>query len=75
MKKILIWLIKIYQITPLHCHSHCRFIPTCSEYAKISIERFGIIKGIGLSIKRIFRCHPFGKYGYDPVPRRNINEN
>lgn len=68
MKVLLIKLINIYQMTPLHSHLHCRFIPTCSEYMKISIERFGIFKGIFLGIKRILRCHPGGKSGIDMVP-------
>ena len=68
MKYILIKLIKLYQRTPLHAHSYCRFIPTCSEYAIIALERFGFIKGSILSIKRIIRCHPKGKYGIDLVP-------
>jgi len=46
----------------------CRFSPTCSEYAKGAIEKHGIIKGTGLSLKRLSRCHPFGQAGYDPVP-------
>lgn len=65
MKKISIFLINLYQITPLHCHNHCRFIPTCSEYTKIKIKKYGFIKGLYLGIKRILRCHPFGKSGYD----------
>ena len=65
MKKFFIFLINLYQITPLHCHTSCRFIPTCSEYMKIKIENDGVIKGIYLGIKRILRCHPFGKSGYD----------
>ena len=65
MKKISIFLINLYQITPLHCHSMCRFIPTCSEYTKIKIEKYGFIKGLYLGIKRILKCHPFGKSGYD----------
>lgn len=68
MKNILIKLINLYQITPLHCHTMCRFTPTCSQYMKVSIERYGVLKGIKLGTKRILRCHPFGKYGYDPVP-------
>lgn len=65
MSRLLINLIKLYQKTPLHSHSSCRFIPTCSEYAITSLERFGFIKGIYLSIKRILRCNPFGKNGID----------
>ncbi|MEG2457806.1 MAG: membrane protein insertion efficiency factor YidD [Bacilli bacterium] len=70
MKKAIIKLIRLYQNTPLHCHNNCRFYPTCSEYTIISIERFGLIKGIYLGIKRIIRCNPFGKYGLDPVPTK-----
>jgi len=65
MKKISIFLINLYQSTPLHCHSMCRFIPTCSEYTKIKIQEHGFIKGWYLGIKRILKCHPFGKSGYD----------
>ena len=65
MKKISIFLINLYQNTPLHCHSRCRFIPTCSEYMKIKINEYGFIKGTYLGIKRILRCNPFGKSGID----------
>lgn len=58
----------MYQRTPLHCHSNCRFIPTCSNYACTAIERFGVFKGTILAIKRILKCHPFGKSGIDLVP-------
>ena len=68
MKKIIIKMIDLYQATPLHTHSMCRFIPTCSEYTKIAVERYGSFKGSFLGVKRILRCHPFGKFGYDPVP-------
>ncbi len=68
VKKILIKLIELYQKFPGHIHSMCRFTPTCSEYMKEAICEYGSIKGVWLGIKRIFRCNPFGGYGYDPVP-------
>ena len=68
MKKLLISLIHLYQKMPLSSHSQCRFNPTCSNYAIESIDKYGVVKGIFLSIKRILRCNPFGRYGYDPVP-------
>lgn len=67
MKKIILKLINLYQITPLSSHKMCRFTPTCSEYAKQAISKYGVLKGLFLSIKRILKCHPFGKYGYDPL--------
>lgn len=68
MKKILIKLIKLYQKIPGPWHSACRFHPTCSNYAIEALELHGVIKGIWLTVKRIFRCNPFVKGGYDPVP-------
>ncbi len=67
MKKLLIKIIRFYQTLPIHTHNLCRFKPTCSEYMIESIEYYGVIKGLYLGIKRILKCHPFGKYGYDPV--------
>lgn len=67
MKKICIKLIELYQCTPIGTHKHCRFIPTCSEYTKQAIEMYGASKGIWLGTKRILKCRPFGKYGYDPL--------
>ena len=66
MTKLLIKLIEIYQITPLLSHQMCRFTPTGSEYMKECLNIYGL-KGIFKGIKRILRCHPFGKIGYDPV--------
>lgn len=70
MKKIFIQFIRIYQRIPGRFHDMCKYQPTCSNYAIIAIERFGCIKGGYLSIKRIIRCAPWGKGGYDPVPER-----
>ena len=70
MKKLLICLINLYQITPVHSHLCCRFIPTCSEYMKECILRFGVFKGVYLGLKRIIRCHPGGKSGIDMVPSK-----
>ena len=64
----LLKLIYIYQITPLSSHSKCRYYPTCSNYAKEAIETYGSFKGLFLTIKRILKCNPFSKGGYDPVP-------
>jgi len=45
----------------------CRFLPTCSDYAKEAVEKYGAVKGGILCLKRFLSCHPFGKSGYDPV--------
>ena len=68
LKKVLIFLIKIYQKIPGEFHNKCRHIPTCSNYALEAINIHGSIKGTLLSIKRIIKCNPWGTYGYDPVP-------
>ena len=67
-KKILLFLIKIYQkaISPM-LGRRCRFYPTCSEYSRQAITKYGAIKGTFLSVKRILKCHPFHKGGYDPL--------
>lgn len=68
MKKGLVFLIKLYQKIPGPWHNQCRHIPTCSNYAITAIERYGVIKGSYLSIKRILRCNPLGTTGIDLVP-------
>ncbi len=70
MKNIMIKMIELYQATPLHTHSYCRFRPTCSEYTKEAIREYGSLKGGWMGFKRLLRCRPFGKYGYDPVPEK-----
>jgi len=73
MKKVVIFpfliIIKFYQnfISPL-LPSSCRYTPTCSEYAKQSLVKHGLIKGSFISVKRIIKCNPWGGNGYDPVP-------
>ncbi|MEK7585666.1 MAG: membrane protein insertion efficiency factor YidD [Patescibacteria group bacterium] len=67
MTKIIIWLVNTYQKTPLRSHSSCVFLPTCSEYTKDAVLKYGTIKGIYLGFIRICRCHPFQKNHYDPL--------
>ena len=59
---------------PFTSHSYCRFQPTCSEYAKEAISEYGAIHGSYLAVKRMFRCHPWGSFGYDPVPLRELKK-
>jgi uncharacterized protein len=72
MKRILLFLISFYQkhISPglvvLFGHS-CRFTPTCSVYSYQAIEKYGVFKGGFMGLKRILKCNPFNKGGYDPV--------
>jgi len=69
MKKILLVMIRMYQLflSPL-LGQHCRFTPSCSQYTKEAIEKYGAAKGTWLGVKRILRCQPFCKGGHDPVP-------
>lgn len=76
MKKLLailsfpfILLIKLYQIiiSPW-LGSKCRYTPTCSHYGIEALKKYGPVKGLWLTAKRIARCHPWGGHGYDPVP-------
>lgn len=71
MTRVCIWLLKGYQknISPLFQTKgiHCKFYPSCSEYMLQAIQKYGCIKGIWLGIKRLLRCHPFAKGGYDPL--------
>ena len=68
MKKIVLFLINIYQKISKLTPPRCRFYPTCSEYAKQAIIKYGLFKGGILAIKRIVKCHPLNEGGYDPVP-------
>ncbi|MDY6323557.1 MAG: membrane protein insertion efficiency factor YidD [Catonella sp.] len=70
MKKLLILLIKFYKryISPYKGGPTCRYIPSCSTYAMMAIEKHGAIKGSVLAVKRIMRCNRLFPGGYDPVP-------
>ena len=71
MKKLLIWLIEKYQkhisIWLTSKNIHCKYYPTCSEYTKQAIQKYGAGRGIAKGIYRILRCNPFAKGGYDPL--------
>lgn len=71
--KIMSWLLCLLIIFYQRCISpftppSCRFTPTCSEYARQAIRKYGPLKGMYLALKRLLRCHPWGGSGYDPVP-------
>jgi putative membrane protein insertion efficiency factor len=68
MKRVAVSLLKFYKyaISPLLPPS-CRYTPTCSEYTAEAIEKYGVMKGVWLGVKRVLRCHPFHEGGYDPV--------
>jgi uncharacterized protein len=53
--------------------SQCLYLPTCSEYAYVALIRFGAVKGSWLAVRRLARCHPFAKGGFDPVPARDAD--
>jgi hypothetical protein len=67
--RLAIALIRLYQLlfSPL-TRGHCRYHPSCSEYARQAIERHGVLRGVWLAARRLARCHPLGASGYDPVP-------
>ncbi len=69
LRKVPIVLVKFYQyvISP-YWPGCCRYNPTCSNYSIAAFNKYGLFKGVWLSAKRIFRCHPFGGKGYDPLP-------
>ncbi len=68
MKQIAIFFIKMYRlfISPLKPPT-CRFVPTCSDYALQAIDKYGVLRGGKMAVRRILRCHPFHPGGYDPV--------
>lgn len=77
MKKVVIGTLVLYKFIVSPCLTRlfgggCRYQPTCSNYSREAIEKFGIFHGLRLSLLRLFRCNPFSKsFGYDPVPVRH----
>lgn len=68
MRTVLIWLLRAYKagLSPL-LPSACRFHPTCSDYMREAVERYGAWRGLLLGVKRLFKCHPLHPGGFDPV--------
>jgi putative membrane protein insertion efficiency factor len=69
MRALVAFLIRIYQwtVSPL-LGPRCRFYPSCSQYAREAVLRFGVLAGGALALKRLGRCHPWNPGGFDPVP-------
>jgi len=64
--------VRIYQYLAVGRVSSCRFTPSCSTYAIEALEQHGALRGGWLSLRRLARCHPWGGFGYDPVPNRKV---
>jgi hypothetical protein len=69
-RRFLLGLIRLYQATAPVRRPRCRYLPTCSQYALEAIDRHGAARGSWLAARRISRCHPFGSFGFDPVPEK-----
>ena len=67
IKRLMLSAIRFYRKYMRHAPC-CRFVPSCSQYALEAIEKYGALKGGWMAFKRILRCNPFHKGGYDPVP-------
>ena len=71
-QSLLILMIRAYQflLSPI-LGENCRHVPTCSQYSVQAIKEWGSLKGLWISLKRIFRCNPWGTKGYDPIPNKD----
>ena len=69
MRRIVLFLLRVYQyaLSPF-LGQNCRFHPGCSEYARQAVQKYGVLRGSWLAIKRLGRCHPWNPGGFDPVP-------
>ena len=68
---VLVLLVRVYQVTVgPHLGGHCRFVPSCSEYAIEALRTHGAVRGAYLAVRRLLRCQPCSGSGYDPVPPR-----
>lgn len=67
-RKFGVFMIRAYQLGFAWMPPTCRFTPSCSEYTLQAVEKFGLLKGSWIGLKRIARCHPWGGSGHDPVP-------
>lgn len=74
VKAGLLFLLRGYKraISPMFPPS-CRYVPTCSEFAMEAVERHGALRGMGMAIRRVARCHPFVRGGFDPVPMKTTS--
>ena len=68
MSEKVVLVLRMYQeyVSPM-LGLNCRFVPSCSEYAVQAVQKYGVRRGLYLALRRILRCNPFGKFGYDPI--------
>jgi hypothetical protein len=64
----IVGLIRLYQVAASPFPSPCRYAPTCSSYTLEAVRRYGAVKGGWMGLRRLLRCHPFARGGFDPVP-------
>jgi len=73
--RLLIGLVRLYQMARRGRPSPCRYLPSCSEYAAVALHRHGAARGSWLAVRRLCRCHPWGGFGADPVPDHPVARN